>query len=668
MYSTTQPYKDAIYAPSRRTVGKVTFDITDVTAYADVLSIVASSEETGISDKTQLTDRVRAVGGNTGTWETDRFKLNGTMCFPDDTKANNGEMGYVSSVMCDSAGVFASGSYPTLTIQFNAVHSSLGVTVTFDDTNGEYAVDYDVAAYDSIGALITTVSRTGNTNTIDNPIGQLVNYKKIIVTIKKWSTGNRRARVLEVDFGIVKVYTGDNLIAMSMVENLSLDSSNLPSAEFTFTVDNSDRAFNILNPTGFYKFLQQRQKVYADMGVELPDGSVSYVPLGQYYLGQWLSEEGSLTTKFTTGSSLDLMSGYSYENLTATTKTLSQFAADIFAVCGIPSNSYSIDTALASISTNTLVKKANCKDILQMIAIAGCANVYVDRSGVIQIKTKRTRKVRYIRDWLNGSNINVGNHWVEIQALDTAGTNIALSKTVTASAALNGGTLAGVVDGVTTSSPYLAIDVPPAWVKVDLGAVYDIATVKVWHYYADARTYFNSKTEGSVDGVTWFTIFDSAVSGTYAESSSGKTTALETCRDDSTVADSVLMDNTYNEPQISLDKITKQVDVKYWTNLSTSATVSVVNLGDGDSLTLDNNTLINDATRAAAVANWVLGRRLNGRAAYTINWRGNPAQELMDNISIENTYGSNSNALITRTDLQYEGYLKVQTEARGVPN
>jgi len=27
-----------------------------------------------------------------------------------------------------------------------------------------------------------------------------------------------------------------------------------------------------------------------------------------------------------------------------------------------------------------------------------------------------TRKVRYIRDWLNGSTSNTSDHWVEIQA------------------------------------------------------------------------------------------------------------------------------------------------------------------------------------------------------------------------------------------------------------
>jgi len=49
-----------------------------------------------------------------------------------------------------------------------------------------------------------------------------------------------------------------------------------------------------------------------------------------------------------------------------------------------------------------------------------------------------------------------------------------------------------------------------------------LSQVKIWHYNGDSRRY-NTKVEISPDGTSWTTIFDSAVSGTYAESASGKT-------------------------------------------------------------------------------------------------------------------------------------------------
>ena len=61
------------------------------------------------------------------------------------------------------------------------------------------------------------------------------------------------------------------------------------------------------------------------------------------------------------------------------------------------------------------------------------------------------------------------------------------------------------------------------YVQLDLGAAYSVDKLKVFHYAADGRTYHQTKTQVSGDGVTWTTIFDSAVSGEYAETAAGHT-------------------------------------------------------------------------------------------------------------------------------------------------
>lgn len=80
-----------------------------------------------------------------------------------------------------------------------------------------------------------------------------------------------------------------------------------------------------------------------------------------------------------------------------------------------------------------------------------------------------------------------------------------------------------LTDGVTTSNPYYSGTIGLVSVTVTLPTAQDISSVKVWHYYADGRTYYATKTEVSADGVAWATVFDSATSGTYAESAAGKT-------------------------------------------------------------------------------------------------------------------------------------------------
>ncbi|MFB9330089.1 hypothetical protein ACFFSY_29450 [Paenibacillus aurantiacus] len=520
MYETSQKFKAGIYAPYRATTGRVTFDISDVTAASDVTSITTSGEA-AISNKQQLINKKRTTSSRLATLETDRFKLDGTFTFADDTIANNGEMGFCSSVLSGANGTFV--SFPTLTFNFGTTHSSLGLTITFDAE--EYATDFTVAAYAADNSVIATVNVTGNTDTLCTPIGQLYNYKKIIITIKKWCRSDRRARVLEVDFGVVRVYTDDNLVSMGLVEQIDLTSGEMPSPEFTFTVDNSSREFNILNPTGFYKYLQERQQVIAEIGLDIGNGNYEYVPIGNYLLAEWRSDEGSMTATFTARTNLDTMAETEHENLSPRAGyNLYQMAVDMFALCGV--TNYDIDTALQDVGTLGLVERASCRDILQMIAIAGRAVVWVTRENVLTIRR--------------------------------------------------------------------------------LGAM-------------------------------------------------------------GTSVDAIALDNQYNEAQIKLEKATGQVVVSYWTNLDTSTDVTVAAPIKGDTLKLDGNTLINTAGQAEAVANWILAQR-GYRAAYQSNWRGNPAHELGDVITIENTYGADMKVFITKNEINYAGYLSAKTEARGAVN
>jgi len=520
MYNTTQKFKDAIYAPTRTVKGRVTFDITDTSVLSDTVTTTVTSEF-AVSNKSQLTDKVRANSFNIATLENDRFKLDGSFNFADDTLANNKITGWCSNVLCDSASAFSTSQ--TLSFVFGSLHSSAGITVTFDTTNSEYATDFDVSAFDGSNNLIYSTSIIGNTDVLKQIYGQFLNYKRIDVVIKKWNVPYRRARVSEVDFGIVKVYTDDNLISLNLVDETDLFTTNIPSPELKFTVDNSDRAFNILNPSGFYKFLQQRQTVVAELGVDV-GGSIEYVPLGNYLLWEWRSDEGSLTATLTSRTNLDLMNSYSYSNLVAKSSySLYQMAVDMFTICGI--TNYSIDIALQSILTNALVEQASCRDILQMIAIAGCANIFVTRDNKITLK---------------------------------------------------------VVPSITAT------------------------------------------------------------------------------------ADTITLNEMYNEAQVELQKTTRAVNVTYFTNLTTSAVVTAnSSYATGDTLNLENNTLINNSTQANNVASWILNR-CNYRAEYTMNWRGNPSHEMFDAISFQNSYSQDMNAYVTRTELNYEGYLSAKTVARGI--
>ncbi|HLO11491.1 MAG TPA: hypothetical protein VK190_04480 [Pseudoneobacillus sp.] len=149
---------------------------------------------------------------------------------------------------------------------------------------------------------------------------------------------------------------------------------------------------------------------------------------------------------------------------------------------------------------------------------------YVDttETAIWQELDRKVDNIRYIKDWISGSTANVYNHWVEVQAFDSLGTNVALNKTVT----FNGATFTNstrVTDGDLTSANYVSVGGGTGLqsITVDLGSGFSLSSLKIWHYYADGRTYHSSMTEVSADGINWYRVFDSRIEGEYVEISSG---------------------------------------------------------------------------------------------------------------------------------------------------
>lgn len=139
-------------------------------------------------------------------------------------------------------------------------------------------------------------------------------------------------------------------------------------------------------------------------------------------------------------------------------------------------------------------------------------------------------KIRYIRDWIGGSSIDAYNYWLEIQAYDHKGNNIALNKPVSCS---NTGYNAGgsAPASIITNGDTKAVSAADHFstytsalkdcVTVDLQGLYDINMVKVWHWHADNRMFYWTRTEVSADGKNWMCLRDFLSDGAYSEHKDG---------------------------------------------------------------------------------------------------------------------------------------------------
>lgn len=137
-------------------------------------------------------------------------------------------------------------------------------------------------------------------------------------------------------------------------------------------------------------------------------------------------------------------------------------------------------------------------------------------------------KVQYIDICQAGNNISQTNEIIELEVFDSAGTNIALNKTVSV---ITGGAYSNldyITNGIVDTNEYASINPFSATqqdtvVRVDLGREYtDIDHIILWRYWSDGRIYNNTRLFGrdATTQLTWK--FQSyKIEGTYAETSSG---------------------------------------------------------------------------------------------------------------------------------------------------
>ncbi|MDR1805456.1 MAG: leucine-rich repeat protein [Clostridium sp.] len=129
-------------------------------------------------------------------------------------------------------------------------------------------------------------------------------------------------------------------------------------------------------------------------------------------------------------------------------------------------------------------------------------------------------KIRYIRDTINGSSASTANTWYEVQAIDSTGVNRLAGKIPTLSTGFTWHSsypAARATDGNTTSYAQTG-QAGKATITYDLGALYEIEYIIIWHYnVSNGRTFRDTLTEVSADGVNWVTIWDI----THVETSSG---------------------------------------------------------------------------------------------------------------------------------------------------
>lgn len=141
--------------------------------------------------------------------------------------------------------------------------------------------------------------------------------------------------------------------------------------------------------------------------------------------------------------------------------------------------------------------------------------------------------IRYIRDWLNGSNLDTQNRWAEINVMSN-NENIASGIVPVCKNEEENNVSVSYLERYTDGDTSKYIESTSGWkcLQLDLGQVRnDVDYITVWHEYpltsdpSSVSKIFNHRLQVSSDGKVWFTLYDSRYqqSGGYKETPNGKT-------------------------------------------------------------------------------------------------------------------------------------------------
>lgn len=189
--------------------------------------------------------------------------------------------------------------------------------------------------------------------------------------------------------------------------------------------------------------------------------------------------------------------------------------------------------------------------------------------------------IRYIRDWLNGSNLDTQNRWTEINVMSN-NENIASGIVPVCKNEEENNVSVSYLERYTDGDTSKYIESTSGWkcLQLDLGQVRnDIDYITVWHEYpltsdpSSVSKIFNHRLQVSSDGKVWFTLYDSRYqqSGGYKETPNGKTHYIN----DTSIND------TFSSVQQKIDGITttiQNVEENLKTEINESANGFNVNI------------------------------------------------------------------------------------------
>lgn len=392
MLNVSQAFLDAIKAPRRQVIGRVIVEYSD--PFVDPSLSVEANETAYISHPEQVTNGLieptHKWASLDGSWV-----LDGSFYLSPDTSslALNNELGWWGDSLSDEDGMFST-PYPKISIFFSG-RPVRWYKVAGDDARGEYPVDFTIRLYGESNNLLKEETVIDNNNlTWSKDIDQISGVAKMSLEISRWSHAGKQVKITEFYSSLKEVYEGNDIISLQITEereisNGSLPIGNITANEIDLKLYNRNRRFdadNVLSP--IYGVVRPNRRIEAFLGVRLPGGGVEYAPLGTFWCGDWDAPENDIYAATTGLDKLEILrnkiysSSYVLENA-----NLYDLAVNILTDAGLANSEYWIDPDLENyVVPYAWFDQKSHREALRILAEACGGQCYMSRDNILRIE------------------------------------------------------------------------------------------------------------------------------------------------------------------------------------------------------------------------------------------------------------------------------------------
>lgn len=284
-----------------------------------------------------------------------------------------------------SAEIFDDSNHPVIRLELPSENKSSvpGVSICWSTVFGEYATDFSVSAYLGTSKL-KTVTVNGNKSVRSDVEVELSGFDAVKIEVLKWCLPDRRVRVEQVKIGRYLVFDKTKILSYSHSSARDPISGQLSQESISFSLDNSDRTWDSVNPQGIYKYIYERQPVTVRYGMDV-DGKTEWVSGGMFFLSEWSVPANSIEASFQARDAFLYLSSTKYTGRKY--GTLYEMCYDALELLEADEITFDISDELKDYSTDITSDESTYhnSDILQLAANAAGMALYQTRDGVIKI-------------------------------------------------------------------------------------------------------------------------------------------------------------------------------------------------------------------------------------------------------------------------------------------